>query len=192
MGWLADFDRVSRVYDLLPIPTHPEALAERLEGLEGPLVDVGGGTGRFTERLVGEPRLVLDPSAGMLARARERGLGAVRGVGQAAPLASGTVGAVTVTEAFHHFEDQRAVLREAARVLRGDGVLLIEEIDPTSLLGRAVELGEHLIGFQSTFLEPGELAADAAEVFEAVTVEATGPLTYLLEARTPRADAGDR
>lgn len=191
MAWLSDFDRVSSIYDLLPIPTHPEVLRDRVAGVEGPFVDLGGGTGRFTveiHRPTAFP-IVLDPSEGMLGKAHRTGrpVRPVQGIGQTMPFEDDALGAITVTEAFHHFApEQPGVVAEAARVLRDDGVLLIEEIDPTRLLGRAIELGEHLIGFDSVFLAPAELERIASEAFGEVAVERTGSFTYLVEARRPR------
>lgn len=188
MSWLTDFDIVSRVYDVLPIPTHPDALRDRLD-TQGPFVDLGGGTGRFTEAMHGVDgeSLVADPSRGMLAKAGKRGLRAVQSTGTALPFPDASVGAITVTEAFHHFAPaQDAVLGEVHRVLREDGVLLIEEIDPTRWSGRLLEFGEHVIGFDSVFLAPDELEAKAATRFEDTTTTRTGHLTYLLEARGPR------
>lgn len=183
--WL--FDRCAGLYDRLWIPTHADLLRERLAGVGGPVVDVGGGTGRFTASIAGDRRaLVLDLSPGMLARARNRGLPAVRGDGARAPLADDSVGAVTVTEAFHHVEDQAGFLAEAARVLRPDGVLLIEEIDPRRTLGRLVEVGENLVlRFGSRFRTPAELIDLARDRFDDVGTEPTGALTYLVEAREP-------
>lgn len=187
MGFLSDFDRVSAFYDKLPIPTHPEALRARLDGVEGPRVDLGGGTGRFTVEVHGEAgALVVDPSAGMLAEARERGLDGVRGVGEALPVAEESLGAVTVTEAFHHFTPRQGeVLDEIARALHDEGALIVEEIDPSRVLGRMIALGEWVLGFDSAFLTPDELVDLLHARFESVAVTRTGWFTYLVDARGP-------
>lgn len=189
---MARFDAISRLYDLLPIPNHARVLRERLEDLPGPRLDVGGGTGKFTVRLHDERhrRVVLDASRGMLARGRRAGrdLALIQGDGARMPLREDAFGAVTVTEAFHHFAPhQRAVVDEIARVLDPDGAFLVEEIDPERLLGRVVELGENLVlRFGSVFHPPADLALLVGERFERVETERTGSFTYLLEARGPR------
>lgn len=188
---MARFDLLAHVYDRLPIPTHPEVLAERLADLEGPRLDVGGGTGRFSVRIhAGHEPVILDASPGMLARARssDRAVSGVRGVGQAMPFPDGTFGAATVTEAFHHFTpDQAGVVDEMARVLDPEGALLIEEIDPQRFLGRLVELGENLLmRFGSDFRTPEELTALVEPRFGEVETERTGSFTYLVEARDPQ------
>ncbi len=188
MSWFTDFDIVSRVYDVLPIPTHPHPLRDRLD-TKGAVVDLGGGTGRFTRALHGNDArsIVADASQGMLTKARKRGLPTVRSDGQRLPFPDASIGAVTITEAFHHFAPhQDAVLGEVQRILRDDGVLLIEEIDPTRWTGRLLEFGEHVIGFDSVFLEPPELEALAKACFDEVETERTGRFTYLLEARGPK------
>lgn len=188
---MARFDRIARVYDLLPIPTHPQVLRDVTADVEGPGLDLGGGTGRFTEAMHPErsPRLLADPSPGMLERARRTGrrVAPLRADGARLPLADDAIGAVTVTEAFHHFAPhQAAIVDEIARVLRPDGVLVVEEIDPDRLLGRLIELGENLVlRFGSRFLEPAELASLVEPRFARVRTERTGSFSYLLEAREP-------
>lgn len=189
---MVGFDRLARVYDLLPIPTHPEPIREAIAGVDGPGLDLGAGTARFSAQLHGErrPLLVADASAGMLAQARRAGrpIAAIQADGARLPFATSSIGAVTVTEAFHHFTPhQEAVLTEIARVLRPEGALAIEEIDPQHWLGRTIEIGENLLlRFGSRFLAPEELASMAEAAFDHVRTEQTGAYTYLLEAREPR------
>lgn len=188
---MVGFDRLAPIYDLFPIPTHPERVREAIGDVRGPAVDLGGGTGRFSTELHPgrDPVVVADASRGMLTQARRRGraLAPVLADGARLPVASGAIAAVTATEAFHHFAPrQQEVLAEAARVLRKDGVLVVEEIDPSRLLGRLIELGENLaLRFGSVFHEPDELARAAREVFADVRTERTGSFTYLVEAREP-------
>lgn len=189
---MARFDLIASIYDLLPIPTHTEAVAQRTRGLPEPRLDLGGGTARFTRALhEGASRpVVLDASQGMLARARRAGrdIRPVRGLGQHAPFPDDTFGAITITEAFHHLAPHQAdVLAEIARILRPDGRLVVEEIDPHRFLGRAVELGENLLmRFGSVFLTPGEMGDLVGDRFDEVAIERTGSFTYIVEAWDPR------
>ena len=98
---------------------------EALE-LEGDdlVVDVGAGTGKFTRELVARGLRVtaVEPLAGMRA-VLERELPeveAVEGAAEALPLADGVAAAITVAQAFHWFDEQRA-MPELRRVLRPDG-----------------------------------------------------------------------
>lgn len=164
-GDVAPFDTFARLYDLF-MPSADRATLQRgLDKAERSLdrvVDVGGGPGRAVRELDAEWRLVVDPARGMLARARTHGLQAVQGDGARLPLADDSVDAVLVTDALHHIGDQRGVLRDAERVLRPGGLLLVREFDPETIRGRGLVLAEHLVGFDSVFHGPDALAADIA------------------------------
>lgn len=155
------FDRFAPLYDLVMPPASAGSLADGLRLATRPVervADVGGGSGRATVGLDASERFVVDISAGMLSRARERGLDCVRGDAGRLPLADASVDAVTVVDALHHMPDQRAVVEEATRVLRPGGVLVVREFDPSTLLGRALVAAEDVVGFDSTFTTPGDLA----------------------------------
>lgn len=110
-------------------PGYPEPLVDwvvaesALETGEG-VADVGCGTGILTRLLAGRGLRVVgvDPSEDMLAQARAGGDGAVyrRGEAAATGLDAGSVGLVTVAQAFHWF-DLDLALAEFHRVLRPGG-----------------------------------------------------------------------
>ena len=165
-GDVAPFDRFARLYDLFMPQADAATLQRGLARAERPLerlVDVGGGPGRAVRELDAEIRLVVDVAGGMLRRARRHGLQPVRGDGARLPLGDESVDAVLVTDALHHLNDQRGVLRDAARVLRPGGVLVIREFDPETLRGRGLVLAERVVGFDSVFHGPDALAADIAD-----------------------------
>jgi ubiquinone/menaquinone biosynthesis C-methylase UbiE len=90
--------------------------------------DLAAGTGKFTRRLVdlGAWVLAVEPVEAMrdqLARALP-GAEVVDGTAEEIPLPDGSVDVVTVAQAFHWFDAQRA-LNEIARVLRPGGGLAI-------------------------------------------------------------------
>jgi ubiquinone/menaquinone biosynthesis C-methylase UbiE len=183
------FDGVAALYDLIPVPGSPEVLATRLKDRAGPFLDLGGGTGKRSAVIGGGTRtLVVDASGGMLREVRRQGRGVepVLGHAEALPLASAAFGAVFATEAFHHFgRHQERVLEEAARVLRPDGLLLLEEIDPRPLRGRAAETDGHTVRDHAHFQEPRELRALVELWFSRVEIEETSSITYLLVAEGP-------
>lgn len=95
---------------------------------DGLVVDLAAGTGILTGQLTraGLRTLAVEPLGAM---ATQLGLGlptvpVVLGVAEALPVASGAVDVLTVGQAFHWF-DPGPALAEAARVLRGDGVLAL-------------------------------------------------------------------
>jgi demethylmenaquinone methyltransferase/2-methoxy-6-polyprenyl-1,4-benzoquinol methylase len=160
-GDVSPFDRFARYYDMVMPGASRSVLQDGLDVAQRPihrLVDVGGGTGRATVAVDVPQRVVLDAAAGMLRRASGRGLDCVQGDASRLPLQTDSVDAITIVDALHHMYDWDGVFREAARVLRPGGVLVIREFDPTTLLGRGLVLGERLVGFDSQFADPATLA----------------------------------
>jgi ubiquinone/menaquinone biosynthesis C-methylase UbiE len=94
----------------------------------GIVVDVAAGTGKLTSLLVarGFEVIAVEPVPEMRAvlQARVPGAEVREGTAEAIPVDDGTAAAVTVAQAFHWFDPERA-LAEIARVLTGDGALLI-------------------------------------------------------------------
>lgn len=160
MSWdVRAFDTFAPLYDLFMPPADTLALRKGLACADRDverIVEVGGGSGRVA-REVGAT--VVDPSEGMLRRARGRGLETVRGVAEALPLADDSVDALVIVDAFHHFPDHEGALREAARVLSDGGVLVITEFDRSTRRGQLLDVGERLVGFDSTFYSAEELQA---------------------------------
>lgn len=103
----------------------PDAVAwfvEHLHIAPGQRVaDVAAGTGKLTRLLVpaGAALLAVEPVAGMRATFHELlpEIPLVAGTAEAMPFADATLGAITVAQAWHWFDHERAS-SEAARVLR--------------------------------------------------------------------------
>jgi demethylmenaquinone methyltransferase/2-methoxy-6-polyprenyl-1,4-benzoquinol methylase len=160
MRWdVAAFDTFAPVYDLFMWSADATAIRKGLacadRGVER-CVEVGGGSGRAASEV---GAAVLDPARGMLERARDRGLETAQGRAESLPLADGSVDAVLIVDAFHHFADQDPALSEAARVLAPGGVLVIREFDRSTLRGRWLARSERLVGFDSRFVTAAELEA---------------------------------
>lgn len=113
------------------------------------VIDVGGGTGGVAERLARSGRrvLVVEPGASLVAAGarRRRGVRFVQGRAEALPAADGGVDAVLFIEVLHHVPDADGALREAARVLRPGGRLLIEETEFAGSLGRTLRYRAELL-----------------------------------------------
>jgi ubiquinone/menaquinone biosynthesis C-methylase UbiE len=145
------FARVASHYTALRQTDH-EPLREIRDQLPmGPLIgiDVGAGTGRYTElliRLLGNRASVLavDLSAAMLRVLLQQGRQGERAVAcceaERLPVADGSLDFVTTFNAVHHFDLDQFV-QEAARVLAPNGHLFIytrtPEQNAMSIWGRA-------------------------------------------------------
>jgi demethylmenaquinone methyltransferase/2-methoxy-6-polyprenyl-1,4-benzoquinol methylase len=109
------------------------------------VVDVAIGTGLLAREAIAitaDRRGVIgvDVSEAMLEIARDKlGILLVQGAAEALPLASATVDFVTMGYALRHIADLDAALREALRVLRPGGRIVLLEISaPRKKLGRAL------------------------------------------------------
>ena len=159
------FDFVAPLYDriigfFLEQPDQ-EKWRELLElPIGGRLLDAGGGTGRVSvplRTLVGQ-NVIADISAGMLRQARKKGnLDIVRADVAQLPFPDACFERIIVVDSLHHFSSQRQVIRELARVLSHDGLLIIEEFDLRRLPVKGLALLEKLALMGSRFLRPEEI-----------------------------------
>lgn len=101
-------------------------------GSVGTILDLGCGTGRFSEGLASRfgARVVgVDPSEKMLDQARRKRQGNSihyqRGIAEAIPLIDGAVDMIFMSMSFHHFHDPQRAARECRRVLRADGSVVV-------------------------------------------------------------------
>jgi demethylmenaquinone methyltransferase/2-methoxy-6-polyprenyl-1,4-benzoquinol methylase len=183
------FDRLARLYDLAMPPARVGPLRDGFAFADRPIervLDLAGGTGRASRGLqgIGIDPVVVDISAGMLARARDAGHEVVRGDAGRLPIGDDAVDAAVVVDALHHLPDPAAGLSEAARVLRPGGVLVVQEFHPRVLLGRVLVAAERAVGFDSTFWEPEALCESlSAAGFEARIVREG--FEYVVVGRVP-------
>ena len=96
------------------------------------IVDLGCGTGRFSEGLARrfDARVIgIDPSAKMLARAREKRRSTrvhyQRASAEAIALVSSAVDVIFMSMSYHHFIDPDRAIRECRRVLRPGGTVMV-------------------------------------------------------------------
>jgi ubiquinone/menaquinone biosynthesis C-methylase UbiE len=120
------------------------------------LIDLGTGTGRMLELLAGRYRrgLGIDRSPAMLAYARaklERSKLSYAQVRQGdiydLPLADGVADAVVMHQVMHFLGDPPQAIREAARVLRPGGRLLIVDFAPHELEYLRDQFAHERLGF---------------------------------------------
>jgi ubiquinone/menaquinone biosynthesis C-methylase UbiE len=135
-----DYDKtdIAGVYDAAR-GLSPEGLDQWL-GLLAPhvpanaphIVDLGCGTGRFTQALAdrfGGQVTAIDPSQKMLDQARNRiasdRVTFLQAPGEALPLVDGSADVVFMSMVLHHFADVEVVATECRRILRAGGHICI-------------------------------------------------------------------
>lgn len=93
----------------------------------GAILDLGCGTGAVLAEMSGErPAIGIDVSTHALRFCRRRGLtGLLQATAEQVPLATGSVEAVIALDIFEHVRDDLAACREALRVLRPGGTLVL-------------------------------------------------------------------
>lgn len=101
---------------------------------QGRGLEIGVGTGRFAAPL--GVAYGIDPAAEMLGYARARGVRAAQAIAEALPFADAVFDYALIVTTICFVDDPVAMLREAARVLRPGGVLVIGFIDRNSPLGQ--------------------------------------------------------
>jgi demethylmenaquinone methyltransferase/2-methoxy-6-polyprenyl-1,4-benzoquinol methylase len=186
-GDLPYFDRVAPVYDLFMPAADAETFAAALDRADRPIervLDVGGGTGRAARAIDAPRRVVFDASVEMLARVPE-GIGAVRGDAREPPFRAESVDAALIVDAFHHLPESQQVLDVIATLLRPGGVLVVAEFDPSTVRGRVLEVGEHLIGMESRFYTPADLVRALSETGLGTAIIESG-FGYAVAATKPR------
>lgn len=151
------------------------------------LLDVGGGTGAFTEQFADgcDEIVVLEPDAGKVRYGgrRREGLRFVHGHAEEIPFPDGYFDRAMAIVSLHHFANHDRALEEIRRVLAPSGRLVIHELDPSRGPGRRSHSLEKVFGGgHSTFFEPGELTEKLEEHgFREVAVQ-RAPVGYSITA----------
>lgn len=142
------FENIGEEYDRFR-PGFPDAAAtELLPTRVGAVLDLGAGTGKFTELLTtrADRVIAVEPSAAMLdvLRAKLADVESIVAGAESIPLPDSSVDAVTVAQAFHWF-DRDAACAEIARVLVAGGTLglLWNHSDPDCAWDRACHRVAH-------------------------------------------------
>ena len=122
------------------------------------VLDLGGGTGRIGRFLVDKVNsvVVVDSSKKMIDQCRQKypKLSCICSDVKNLPISSDSINKIIVVDAFHHFQDQEQTIKEIKRVLVKNGEIIIEEFNPTSMIGKLVVLMEKIFCMSSVFHSP--------------------------------------
>jgi len=102
--------------------------------LPRPWLEIGVGTGRFADALGID--IGVDPASGVLPYAKRRGVRTARALGNALPFKDGEFGAVFVIVTLCFADNATQLLREAVRVTRPNGGIIVGVVPAESPWGR--------------------------------------------------------
>jgi SAM-dependent methyltransferase len=107
----------------IAFPLEVAVLQPLLMGSPKPWIEIGVGSGRFAKEL--QVEIGVDPALKPLLLARQRNIAVVQAVGENLPFRDASFGAVLIVVTLCFVSDPVCVLREARRVLRDDGSLVL-------------------------------------------------------------------
>jgi len=140
MEVISTFDRNAEDYDIWyreesgKLAFESEARAIEVLGLKGFGVEVGIGTGVFSLRL--DVPLGLDPASRMIKMAKRKGIDVVRAVGESLPIKNNCLDYVLFALTICFLRSLQDSLREAWRVLRPRGNIIVGFISQGSEWGK--------------------------------------------------------
>jgi SAM-dependent methyltransferase len=109
-----------------------DAVSRHLGVPDGPILDLGSGTGRFSQALAarfGVPVVALEPAEGMRRQATAfgvaRGVASVAGTAEAVPMRDGSFVGAWASQVVHHVDDLPACASELRRVVRPGGPVMV-------------------------------------------------------------------
>jgi ubiquinone/menaquinone biosynthesis C-methylase UbiE len=137
-----------------------EALREMLPAGESHGIEIGLGTGRFSEAL--GIKEGIEPSAAMRSMAMNRGIEVMNAVAEKLPYKDLHFDFVLIASSISYFSDIQLAFQEAARVLKPGGSIIIGFIERNSLIGKEYELRRQKSKFykQATFYSRGKLVEE--------------------------------
>jgi len=160
----------------------------------GALLDLGGGTGDLgagVARALDASVVVADATSPMLRRVSPDPRVSVRlTTAESLPFSDASFDAVLCSDAFHHFRDQDAAVREMARVVRPGGGVVLLEVAPLGWARPVVRL-ERLLGEPAAFKTAPELETYLAQRGVVGTTARHGGPTYSFVGMVPFASDSD-
>ena len=161
---------------------HPAIYKSELNVLKktipsGAGLEIGVGTGRFASPLSVE--FGLDPSFNMLKLAEQRGVTVIRGVGENLPFKNESFNFTLIVLTIWLVDNPLRVLKEAARVLKKRGALILGLLDRESSWGKFYErkAAKSLFYKCPHFFSPKEIL----QIFRDISMEFKAAFQTLLQ-----------
>jgi ubiquinone/menaquinone biosynthesis C-methylase UbiE len=115
--------------------------------ISGTGMEIGVGSGRFAVPL--KIKFGVEPSSSMRALAFKKGITAVAGIGEALPFQSSHFDFILMTTTICFLDNAQTAIKEAHRVLKPDGRLIIGFVDKNSEIGKSYQKNKN----QSVFYQ---------------------------------------
>lgn len=160
------FDIYAGVYDRWMKTFHfykPETIIKHLKPKKNDIIlDIGGGTGYLANKISDRCKkvIVLDSSSKMLEQTKKykkRNLTVRKADALSIPYKNNYFDAVLFIDSLHHIKKIDAALKEARRVLKKNGRIIILEFTRETFLGKYVQFLDWLFIEKVRFLNPEEL-----------------------------------
>jgi ubiquinone/menaquinone biosynthesis C-methylase UbiE len=152
---------VAHIYDfVLPKRKPIEFLALLQAHKTDKILEIGAGTGRIAKHYGYKVRdlTLLDPAENMLKRALElpqlTHAKTVVGYSEQMNFSDNTFDKIVCYDSLHHWQQQMKGLREAYRILKPGGIIILMEVDQNHFWGRKVQLLERILQMKSQMHKP--------------------------------------
>ena len=183
---------VAHVYDfVLPKRKPIEFLGLLNAQKHDKILEIGAGTGRIAKHYGLKVRdlTLLDPAENMLKRATNLLPHAkpIVGYSEKMDFRSNTFDKIVCYDSLHHWQNQVKGLKEAYRVLKPGGFIILMEVDQNNFWGRKVQLLERILQMNSLMHKPDNLQLILEKIgFENVIYDPTNHgLTYAIIGTKP-------
>jgi ubiquinone/menaquinone biosynthesis C-methylase UbiE len=178
------FDFLAPYYDRFIKPTDLPNFCEmaRLPA-SGLLLDVGGGTGQKSYRLLPMVTgiVIIDSSMGMLGQAIKKGkVAPICSQSEQLPFKDETFSRVIMVDALHHVGDYRVTTAEMWRVVKSGGRIVIQEPDIRAIPVKIIAIIEKIAMMRSHFIDPSRIASSFNFPNAMVNVEVDSSTAWII------------
>lgn len=155
------------------------------------LLDIGGGTGMIVDQILAETSckayiVEVEQKKLLYAAKKRRNINLVNASVDFIPFLYEYFSKVMSIVAFHHFHDQDSALEEIKRVLKPGGLVILNEIDPSTLKGKVTSFAENTLKkMNCKYYSPSQLHEKVkAHAYQEISIT-HAPIGYFLCARKP-------